>query len=207
MHIPLWQNGAHLKSCLASISLSNIKSRLPFDLALVKDIMTTNAKIPKVTTDTTVLDATNLMNEKETSAVAVVDDDDKVVGFFGERTLLTEFVKLNKKPEEVKVGEIMHMLYRIGPEATTKEAAKVLAGNKATRLGVYDDGVFLGWVTLTDLSRDFSKEGLLDRLRSHNVPEVSEVRCPNCNKAFMEKITNHEGLIVRWHCPNCKYAL
>jgi signal-transduction protein with cAMP-binding, CBS, and nucleotidyltransferase domain len=169
--------------------------------------MTTNAKIPKVTTETTVSEATNLMNEKGTSAAAVVDGDNKVVGFFGERTLLTEFVKLNKKPEEVKVGKIMHMLFRIGPDATTKEAAKELADNAAPRLGVYEDDRFLGWVTLTDLSRDFSKESLLDRLRSHNVPELSEVRCPNCNKAFMEKITNHEGLIVRWQCPNCEYAL
>jgi CBS domain-containing protein len=169
--------------------------------------MTMNAKIPKVTTGTTVLEATNLMNEKGTSAVAVIDGDNKVVGFFGERTLLTEFVKLNKKPEDVQVGRIMHMLYRIEPEATTKEAAKELAENGATRLGVYHGDSFLGWVTLTDLSRDFSRESLLGRLRSHNVPEVSEVRCPNCNKAFMEKVTNSEGVIVRWQCPNCKYAL
>jgi len=169
--------------------------------------MTMNAEIPKVTTGTTVLEATNLMNEQGTSAVAVVDGDNRVVGFFGERTLMTEFVKLNEKPAEVKVGKIMRMLYRIGPEATTKEAAKKLADKAAMRLGVYDGDKFLGWVTLTDLSRDFSKENLLDRLRSHNVPEVSEVRCPNCNKAFMEKVTNSEGVIVRWQCPNCKYAL
>jgi CBS domain-containing protein len=169
--------------------------------------MTLDAKIPKVTNETTVLEATNLMNEKGTSAVAVVDDENKVVGFFGERTLLTEFVKLNKKPDEVKVGKIMHALYRIGPDATTKEAAKMLVDGGTTRLAVYKADVFLGWVTLTDLSRDMSKERLLDRLLSHNAPEVSEVRCPNCNKAFMEKVTNNEGMIVRWQCPNCKYAL
>ncbi len=137
----------------------------------------------------------------------VVDDNKKVVGFFGEMALLTEFVKLNKRPEEVKVGKIMHMLYRIAPEATTKQAAKELAENGSTRLGVYESGRFLGWVTLTDISRDFSRENLLDRLRSHNAPEVSEVRCPNCNKAFMEKVTNHQGMIVKWQCPNCKYTL
>lgn len=169
--------------------------------------MTADAKIPKVTNETTVLEATNVMNEKGTSAVAVIDGNHKVVGFFGERTLLTEFVRLNKRPDEVKVGRIMHMLYRIGPDATTKEAAKELVDNGTTRLAVYEAGVFLGWVTLTDLSRDFSRESLLDRLRSHNAPEVSEVRCPNCNMAFMEKVTNSGGMIVRWQCPNCKYAL
>jgi CBS domain-containing protein len=169
--------------------------------------MTLDAKIPKVTSETTVLEASDLMNERGTSAVAVIDDENRVVGFFGERTLLTEFVKLNKKPEEVKVGNIMHVLYRIGPDANTKEAARMLADGGATRLAVYEADTFLGWVTLTDLSREMSKERLLDRLRSHNAPEVSEVRCPNCNKAFMEKVTNKEGMIVRWQCPNCKYAL
>ena len=105
------------------------------------------------------------------------------------------------------VGRIMHVLPRIGPDATTKEAAKALVDSGATRLAVYKGDMFLGWVTLTDLSRDFSRESLLDRLRSHNAPEVSEVRCPNCNKAFMEKVRNSEGMIVRWQCPNCKYAL
>ena len=176
-------------------------------MARVKDIMTVVAKIPKVTTETTVLEASNLMNERGTSALAVLDGDNKVVGFFGERTLLAEFVKLNEKPDGVNVGKIMHILPRIGPEASTKEAAKELVDSGATRLAVYRADRFLGWVTLTDLSREFSRESLLDRLRSHNAPEVSEVRCPNCNKAFMEKVANKEGMIVRWQCPNCEYAL
>jgi CBS domain-containing protein len=176
-------------------------------LARVKEVMTSNKEIPKVSIETTVLEATSVMNEKEFSSVAVVDGNCKVVGFFGERTLLTEFVRLNKKPEEVKVGEIMHMLYRIGPDATTKEAARVIIEYGATRLAVYDGDEFLGWVTLVDLSRNLSRENLLDRLRSHNEPETSELRCPNCKRAFMEKIIDREGQIVRWQCPNCKYAL
>jgi CBS domain-containing protein len=176
-------------------------------LARVKEIITPEADIPKVTNETTVLEAANLMNERGTSAVAVVDGKKRVVGFFGERTLLTEFVKLNKKPDQVIVGRIMHILPRIEPDATTKEAAKALVDSGATRLAVYKGDTFLGWVTLTDLSRNFSREGLLDRLRSHNAPEVAQVRCPNCNKAFMEEVRSSKGMILRWQCPNCKYAL
>ena len=176
-------------------------------LARVKDVMTPDDDIPRVTAEKTVLEAARVMNERGTSAVAVVNEDGKVVGFFGERTLLTEFVKLNAKPDEVRVGKIVHILPRIRPNATTKEAAKVLVDSGATRLAVYDADRFLGWVTLTDLSREFSRESLLDRLRSRDVPEEEEVRCPNCNKAFMEKVTDKDGMIVRWQCPNCKYAL
>jgi CBS domain-containing protein len=177
-------------------------------LARVKDVMTPDADIPKVTTETTVLEAARVMNEEGTSGVAVVNGERKVVGVFGERTILTEFVKLNTRPDGVKVGKIMHILPRIDPKATTKEAAKALVDSGATRLAVYNADRFLGWVTLTDLSREFSKEGLLDRLRGRDIPdEEEEVRCPNCNKAFMEKVTDKEGMIVRWQCPNCGYAL
>lgn len=176
-------------------------------MARAKDVMTPVADIPKITTETTVLEAARVMNEEGTSGVTVVNADGNVVGFCGERTLLTEFVKLNSKPDAVKVGTIMHILPRIGPNATTKEAAKALVDSGTTRLAVYDGGKFLGWVTLTDLSREFSRESLLDRLRGRDVPEEEQVRCPNCNKAFMEKVRDKEGMIVRWQCPNCGYAL
>lgn len=177
-------------------------------MARVRDVMTMEKDIPKVSTETSVLDATNIMNAKRTSAVAVVNAKRGVVGVFGERTLLTEFVSLNKRPDEVKVGEVMHALYKIKPDATTREAAKEIVDSGTTRLGVYDGGgKFIGWVTLTDLSRHFSRETLVDRLRSHNAPETTEVRCPNCRKDFMEKVTDHEGRIVRWQCPNCGFAL
>ena len=176
-------------------------------MARVRDVMTLAAAIPKVGAGATVLESAKAMNDWRRSAVAVVDPNGKVIGFFSERTLLTEFVALDKRPDEVKVGEIMHMLYRIQPDATAKEAAKKLSDYGTTRLGVFDGDDFLGWVTLTDLSRYFSKENLLDRLRSHNAPEESEVRCPNCRKAMMLAVTDSEGRILRWQCPNCGYAL
>ena len=187
--------------------LSNVQTNSAPDLARAKDVMTPDDDIPKVTTETTVLEAARVMNEEGTSGVAVVSGKGKVVGVFGERTILTEFVKLNAKPDEVKVGTIMHILPRIDPNATTKEAAKLLVDSGATRLAVYDADRFLGWVTLTDLSREFSRESLLDRLRGRDIPEEEEITCPNCNKAFMEKVTDKEGMIVRWQCPNCGFAL
>jgi CBS domain-containing protein/ribosomal protein S27AE len=176
-------------------------------MARVKDVMTKNSDVPKVSTETSVLDAAKLMNKKHSSAVAVLDANNKVVGFFGERTLLTEFVRLNKKPDQVKVGEIMHVLYRIGPDANAKEAAGMIVRYGATRLAVYDGDKFVGWVTLTSLSRYFSRKNLLDRLGSHMVPELVQFRCPNCGRAFLEKVTDREGSILRWQCPNCGYAL
>jgi CBS domain-containing protein/predicted RNA-binding Zn-ribbon protein involved in translation (DUF1610 family) len=173
----------------------------------VREIMTPSAQVPKVNRGATVLEATALMKKKGTSAVAVVDTNGKVVGFFGERILLTEFAPLNKRPDEVRVGELMQVLYKVGPEASTKDAADVIVKIRANRLGVYDEDRFVGWVTLTDLARHFSRESLLDRLRMHNKPEIAEYRCPKCRKAFMGRVTDRGGQVLRWDCPNCGHSL
>jgi ssDNA-binding Zn-finger/Zn-ribbon topoisomerase 1 len=74
-------------------------------------------------------------------------------------------------------------------------------------LGVFEGEKFLGWVTLSDLAREFSKPRLLKALMARDEPEDKQVLCPNCKKAFLEKITNTEGVILRWECPNCRYSL
>lgn len=169
--------------------------------------MTKRRDVPKVSSETTVLDATKLMNAKNIPVVAVVDRDGKVAGFFGERAPLTEFVLLDKKPDEVTVGEIMRPLHRIRPDASRREAVRKIVEYRATRLGVYDGDEFLGWVSLSDLSRVFSRAVQMHHTHSHDELEAREVLCPRCKKAFMEKVTDSEGHTVRWQCPSCKHTL
>jgi hypothetical protein len=59
--------------------------------------------------------------------------------------------------------------------------------NRITRLGVFEGEKFLGWVTLTDLAREFSKPSLLKALSARDEPEGKQVLCPNCKKAFLER--------------------
>ena len=173
-------------------------------MARVKDVMTTN--VPRVSCKATVLDATNIMNKNKTSGV-VVFDGEKVIGLVTDRRLLTEFLPLDKKPDEVKVGEIVTPFYRIGPNEDTKKAAKKIVEHRITRLGVFEGETFLGWVTAIDLSRHLSRRTLLDKLRSNNEMEPAEYLCPQCRRAFMEKITDREGQVLRWQCPKCGYSL
>jgi predicted transcriptional regulator len=114
---------------------------------------------------------------------------------------------LNKRPDEVKVGEVAIPLLKIDANASAKNAAKKIVENRFTRLGVFANEKFLGWITLTDLAKEATKRNLKDALLSHNEPEDREVLCLNCKKAFLEKITNANGEVERWQCPNCKYAL
>jgi predicted transcriptional regulator len=154
----------------------------------------------------TILEAANMMNREKTSGAAVVEGE-KVVGLITERALLWKFVPLNKKPDEVTVGEMLVPFFRIGPDESTKTAAKMMSQNGITRLGVFENEKLLGWVTLTDLAREVSRPRLLKALTARDEPEQKQVLCPNCRKALLEKITNSEGVILRWECPNCHYAL
>jgi len=173
-------------------------------LAKVRKVMSTN--VPRVKSSDTILDAATVMNRERTSGAAVVEGE-KVVGLITERALLWKFVPLNKKPDEVTVGDMLVPFFRIGPDESTKNAAKIMVENRFTRLGVFEGEKLLGWVTLTDLAREFSRPHLLKALTARDEPEDKQVLCPNCRKAFLEKIINTEGVILRWECPNCRYSL
>ncbi|HVH15323.1 MAG TPA: CBS domain-containing protein [Candidatus Angelobacter sp.] len=173
-------------------------------MAKVRKVMSTD--VPRVKSSDTILQAATVMNREKSSGATVVEGE-KFVGLITERALLWKFVPLNKRPDEVTVGEMLVPFFRIGPDESTKTAAKIMVENRITRLGVFEEERFLGWVTLSDLAREFSKPRLLKALMARDEPEEKQVLCPNCRKAFLEKITNAEGVILRWECPNCHYSL
>lgn len=166
--------------------------------------MTTD--VPKVTSQATVLEAVKVMNKNKSSG-AVVFDGERVLGLVSDRRLLTEFLPLNKRPDEVKVGDVAAPFYRIGPDEDAKRAAKEIVERRITRLGVFEGERFIGWVTVADLSRFLSRKNLLDKLRSHSETEPTEILCPHCRKGFMEKVRSSEGEVLRWQCPRCSNVL
>lgn len=173
-------------------------------MAKVKDVMTVN--VPRVDSSATVLEAVRVMNRASSSGV-IVFDGDKAVGIVTDRRLQREFIERNEKPENVKISEVMGPFYKIDPEASLKEAARRILQYNITRLGVFDQDKFLGWITLSDLAKQFSKKSLLEIVRKSNDPHPSQFLCPNCHKAFMDIIDNSQGVILRWQCPRCKYFL
>jgi len=173
-------------------------------LVHVKDVMTTN--VPRVSSEATVFEAVNVMNKNRSSG-AVVSDGEKVLGLVSDRRLLTDFLPLNKRPDEVKVSDVAIPFYRIGPDEDAKKAAKEIIDRRITRLGVFDGEKFLGWVSVTDLSRYLSRKNLLDKLRSHSETEPSEILCPHCRRGLMEKVRASDGRVLRWQCPGCNNVL
>jgi CBS domain-containing protein/DNA-directed RNA polymerase subunit RPC12/RpoP len=170
----------------------------------VREVMST--RVPRADSSDTILEACNIMNREGSSGV-VIFHGKSVLGMVTDRILLRNFLPLNKRPDEVKVKDVMIPLLNINADASTKDAAKKILDSGLTRLGVFDGNKFLGWVTLRDLAREISKRNLLDALLSRDEPVVNYVLCPRCKKRFMEKITSEEGIILAWECPNCKHQI
>ncbi|HUK75153.1 MAG TPA: CBS domain-containing protein [Nitrososphaerales archaeon] len=163
--------------------------------------------VEKVNASTSVLEASKIMNDTGSSGV-VVFNGDKVVGMLTDRRILRKFIPFNKKPEEVTVKEVMSPLFKIGPDASAKEARRRLVDAGITRLGVFEGDRFLGWVTLADLdgTSRWGNKPLLNAFLHDAPAEPMEVLCPNCRSGFMEKVEN-KGEVVRYQCPNCGYSL
>jgi CBS domain-containing protein len=174
-------------------------------LVKVRDIMQTN--VDRVSATTTVLEASKIMNDTGSSGV-VVFSGDKAVGMVTDRRILRRFLPLNRKPDEVSVKEVMSPFFKIHAEASTKEAKRRLLEAGATRLGVFEGEMFLGWVTLADLDGNSQqrKQPLLNVFLHDDTAEPMEVLCPNCRSGFLERIEG-KGEVVRYQCPNCGYSL
>jgi predicted transcriptional regulator/ribosomal protein S27AE len=162
--------------------------------------------VPRVRSSATVLETARVMNEAEATGV-VVFDGNKPVGMVSDRRFLREFLEMNEKPSDVKISEVMGPFYRVEPNATLKEATRSILDHGVTRLGVFDGEKFLGWITLSDLAKEFTRKSLTDLLRKSDEPHPTEWLCPNCQKAFMEKITSVEGTVLRWECQKCHHIL
>jgi len=162
--------------------------------------------VPQVDASASVLDASKTMNQKRASGV-VVFQEGKPVGMLTERSILRRFVKLDKRPEEVKVKDVMTPLMKISADATVKDAAKKILENGLTRLGVFDGEKLVGWVTLTDIARESTKQGLIKSLsRQDEEGTQDEMLCPVCRSGIMKNVMGSGGRVIRWECPNCMHV-
>src|SRR2546428_10960898 len=105
-------------------------------LSKVRKVMSTN--VPKVKSSATILEAATMLNREKTSGAAVVEGE-KALGLITERALLWKFAPLNKRLDEVSVRDMMVPFFRIGPDDSTKTAAKLMLKNGLTRLGAFEE--------------------------------------------------------------------
>jgi CBS domain-containing protein len=99
----------------------------------------------------TVLQAANLMNDRNIGGVVVLDDD-RLAGIFTERDVLRRVVAQGLDPSDTTVAEVMTTPVITCPPGTSLEdCAAVMTTRGVRHLPVQEGGVLTGIVTIRDL--------------------------------------------------------
>lgn len=109
------------------------------------------------------------MKELNVGAIPIVDNE-KIVGMITDRDIVIRGVA-EKHPGSSKVEEIMsNDLITVSPEASTREAAKLMAQHQIRRLPVVEDEKLIGIVSLGD----FAIRELTDDQARQALTQISE---------------------------------
>lgn len=137
----------------------------------VKEIMTKD--VVSIDVNYSVFDAAEIMSSNQLGCLVVMDGE-ATVGIVTERDIVRR-VCARKLPGETKVLEIMSKnLITIDPDASIKDAARVMSSNKIRRLPVLKDGKLVGILVASDFVRNLGKrsasEEILEAMGRYSSP-------------------------------------
>lgn len=118
---------------------------------LVKEIM---HNITKLSFDTTISEAAELMDQKSIGSV-LIEEDNKIIGIMTERDILRKIVAKGVNPDELRVKDVMNYpLITIDVNEHILEASKKLDKHNIRRLIITEKGEIVGKVTANSISRN-----------------------------------------------------
>jgi CBS domain-containing protein len=127
----------------------------------VKDVMTKN--VVSIGINDNVFAAAELMSSKGVGCLVVLEGE-MPIGIVTERDLVRRVVA-KKLPLEIRVSEIMSKsLVTIDPEASLKEAARVMSSKKIRRLPVLKQNKLVGIIVAADFVRNVGKKSVSEEI-------------------------------------------
>ena len=127
----------------------------------VKDIMTKN--VVSIGVNNSVFEAAELMSSKRVSCLVIMDGE-VPIGIVTERDIVRRVVA-KKMPLDTKVSEIMSKaLITVDPDASLKEAARLMSSNKIRRLPVLKQNRLVGIVVAADFVRNLGKKTISEEI-------------------------------------------
>ena len=116
------------------------------------------AKLHTVPADATVLVALQIMNEANTGAVLVTENE-KIVGIFTERDYAREGEVKGKHAEDTIVRDVMTSeMVMIRPETTLQECAELMRQYRVRHLPVLENDRVIGMVSIRRLAEAMLQE-------------------------------------------------
>jgi CBS domain-containing protein len=116
------------------------------------------SRVWKISKDATVLEALQLMAEKQVGSVLIMDRNE-VAGIFTERDFARKVGLVEIKPSTVKVGEVMtSKLITISPNNSVNECMELMTEKRIRHLPVLDKDHLVGMVSIGDVVKDMIEE-------------------------------------------------
>ena len=134
----------------------------------VRDIMEKN--VITIEHDKTVLDASNILKEKEISFLVIMQDG-KPSGVVSERDIVRKITAEDKVASQVKLEEIMSKNFKwVDPDTVIEDAVQKMLNNNIRRLIILHEGNLAGVVTQTNLTEFLRSKilinGTIEKLES-----------------------------------------
>lgn len=117
-----------------------------------------NQDIYTIAPETTVLQALQIMAEKNIGAL-VVTEGEQVVGFFSERDYARKMVLHGRSSFATPVGEVMvSPVISVTPQQTTRDCLQLMSRGHLRHLPVIEDGRLLGLLSVGNLVKEVIAE-------------------------------------------------
>ena len=117
-------------------------------------------RIISLTPDTTVIEALQLMSDKNIGAVMVMRGDD-LVGIFSERDYARKGIIQGRKAKTTTLNEVMiHDVITVTPEMNIDDCMQLFIGKYIRHLPVVQDNKVIGMLSIGDIVNAIIKEQL-----------------------------------------------
>ncbi|MCR4441853.1 MAG: CBS domain-containing protein [Peptococcaceae bacterium] len=134
----------------------------------LKDIMTKD--VIAVSPGTTVLDAAQIMKDKNIGAIPICTDEMDVQGILTDRDIVLRVVAAQKDPGKTKCQDVMSDRLVVGRTDMEVESALDLMGDlQVRRLPVVENGKLVGFVSLGDMATN----GRFDKASQEALSDIS----------------------------------
>lgn len=111
-----------------------------------------------ISKESSVYDALEVMAEKKIGSLIVKDVED-VVGIFTERDHARKVGLLNKKPQEIRISEVMTPdLITVHPHQSVRECMAIMTEKRVRHLPVFENGKLIGIISIGDVVKDLIEE-------------------------------------------------
>jgi CBS domain-containing protein len=122
-----------------------------------------------VSPETTVLEASNLMFEKNVGALIIIDGTE-VVGIFSERDIARKLAAKGTRSGESKVKDIMTpAVITVSPEQSVDECMALMTDQRVRHLPVIENHKIIGMISIGDVVKAImsEREQLIRQLESY----------------------------------------